>query len=88
MFIKAEGTGKRDLHLQSVWEILSYFTASGHHFYARSAHIYLQTMVNLEVTNKKVNERFQRGYHVVRRSQRFCGKLSTDLIIEQVTSIM
>ena len=88
MFIKAERTGKYDLHLQSVWEIQSYFSASGHHFYARSVHIYLQTMVNLEVTNKNVYERFQRGYHVVKRSQRFWEKLSTDLIIEQVTSIM
>ena len=45
-------------------------------------------MKNLEVTNKKVYERFQNGYHVVRRSQRFWVGLSTDLIIEQVTSIM
>ena len=88
MFIKAERTGNFDLHLQSVWETLPYLPASSHYLYARSAHIYLQTMQNLEVTNKKVYERFQNGYHVVRRSQRFWGGLSTNLIIEQVTSIM
>ena len=87
IFIKAERTGNFDLHLQTVWEMLPYFPASAHHLYARLAHIYLQTMQNLEVTNKKVYERFQNGYHVVRRSQGFLGGLSTNLIIEQVTSI-
>ena len=88
MFIKAEGTGNFNLHLQSIWEMLPYLAASGHRLYVRLAHIYLQTMQYLEVTNKKVYERFQNGYHVVRRSQRFWGGLSTNLIIEQVTSIM
>ena len=58
IFIKAERTGKFDLHLQSVWEMLPYFPASVHYLHARSAHIYLQTMKNLEVTNKKVYEQF------------------------------
>ena len=31
MFIKAERTGNFDLHLHSVWEMLPYFAASGHH---------------------------------------------------------
>ena len=88
IFIKAERTGKSNLHLQSVWEMLPYFPASVHHLHARSVHIYLQTMENHEVTNKKVYKRFYNGYHVVRRSQRFWGGLSTDLIIEHVTSIM
>ena len=88
MFIKAERTGNFDFPLQSVWAILPYFAASVHHLYARSAHIYLQTMQNLEVTNKKVYKRFENGYHVVLRSQRFLRRLSTDLIVEQVTSIM
>ena len=87
-FLKAERTRNFDLHLQSLREALPYFAASGLHFYARSTHSYLQTMQNLELTNKKVYERFQNGYHVVRRSQRYWGGLSTDLIIEQVTSIM
>ena len=68
--------------------MLPHFAASGHHLYFRSVHIYLQTTENLEVTNKKVYERFQNGYHVVRRIQQFWGGLFTDLIIEQVTCIM
>ena len=87
-FIKAERTGNFYLHLQSISEMLPYFAASTNHLHARLAHIYLQTMQNLEVTNKKVYERFQNDYYVVRRSQRFWGGLSTYLIIEHVTSIM
>ena len=45
-------------------------------------------MQNLEVTNKKVYELFQNGYHVVRTSQRFWRGLSADLILEQVTFII
>ena len=41
IFVKADRTGNFDLHSQSVWEMLPYFAASGHHLYARSAHIYL-----------------------------------------------
>ena len=84
MFIKAERTGNFDLHLQSVLQMLPYFTSSGHHLYAKSAYIYLQTMQKLETSNKEVYQRFQQGYHVVRRNDRFWGGLSTDLIIEQV----
>ena len=53
MFIKEERTGNFDLHLQSVWEMVLYFAASGHHLYPRLVHIYLQTMHNLEISNKK-----------------------------------
>ena len=87
MFIKAERAGSFDLHLQSIWEMLPHFAASGHHLYARSVHIYLQTMQNLEATNKKVYKQFENGYHVVRRSQQFWEGFSTNLIIELVTSI-
>ena len=76
---------KFDLHLHTVWGMLPYFAAFSHHLYTRLAHIYLQTMQNLEVTDKKVYEPFQNGYNVVRRSQRFWGGLSTDLLLEQVT---
>ena len=71
MFIKAERTANFDLHLDSVWEMLLYFAPSSHHLYARSAHIYLPTMQNLEATNKRVHEQFQNDCHVVWRSQRF-----------------
>ena len=59
-----------------------------HHLYARSVHNYLQTMQDLEVINKNVYEQFKNGSHEVRRTRRFWGGLSRDLIIEQVISIM
>ena len=67
--------------------MLPYFTVSGHHLYVRLAHIYLQKMQNLEVTNKKICERFQNGYRVVRGSQKFWGGLLIDLIIVRAVNI-
>ena len=43
-FIKAECLGDWDLHIQSLYEMLPFFAASGHRFYLRSVHIYLQKM--------------------------------------------
>ena len=83
-FIKAERTGDWQLHLRSTYEILSYFAASGHNLYAKSAYIYLQSMRKLEETNPEVYEAFVKGHHVSRRSDRFWADLSTDLVIEQV----
>ncbi len=83
-FLKAERTGNWELHLQAIHDMLPYFAASGHNLYAKSAYIYLQMMQSLPNTHPDVYRRFQEGYHVVRRSDRFWGGLSTDLIIEQV----
>ena len=46
-FLKAERTGNWRLHLESVGEMLPFFAASGHTLYAKSAHVYLQTMLEL-----------------------------------------
>ena len=83
-FIKAERTANFNLHLKSLFDMLPYLAASGHHLYTKSAYIYLQTMYKLEDTHPSVFSKFQQGYHVVRRSERFWGGLSTDLVIEQV----
>ena len=83
-FIKAEQTGNYQLHLQAVNDMLPYFAASGHSPYAKSAYVYLQTMSKLEETHPNVYQMFTKGYHVVRRSERFWAGLSTDLVIEQV----
>ena len=48
-FIKAERLGDWDLHLQSLYEMLPFFAASGHRFYLKSVHIYLQKMTKLPV---------------------------------------
>ena len=46
-FIKAERLGDWDVHIQSLYEMLSFFAASGHRFYMKSVHIYLQKMAKL-----------------------------------------
>ena len=82
--IKAERIGKFNLHLSVVQEMLPYFAASGHNSYTKSAYMYLQTMQSLKDDHPVVHYLFQAGYHVVRRSDRYWGGLSTDLVIEQV----
>ena len=83
-FIKAECTGNFSLHLSVVQEMLPYFAASGHNSYTKSAYIYLQTMQSFKDDHPVVHDLFQAGYHIVRRSDRYWGGLSTDLVIEQV----
>ena len=40
--------------------------------------------INLQNVHKEVHALFCNGYHVIRRSDRYWGGLSTDLVIEQV----
>ena len=83
-FIKAERMGNWSLHLEAVSDMLPYLAASGHSLYAKSARIYLQTMLNLERDHPDVNRNFAQGFHVARRSSRLWAGLSSDLMIEQV----
>ena len=83
-FIRAERTGNWGLHLQALFEMLPFLAASGHNNYTKSLWIYLQQMSSLRDDCPVVYDHFQKGFHVVRRSERFWGGLSTDLIIEQV----
>jgi hypothetical protein len=39
-FLIAERTGNWELHLTSIQEMLPYFVAAGHYFYAKSAYVY------------------------------------------------
>ena len=64
--------------------MLPYFVASEHNLFAKSAYVYLQAMQELPDTHPDIQKRFEEGYHVVRRSERYWAGLSTDLIIEQV----
>ena len=75
-------TGK--VHPQAVLDMLPFFVAAGHNLYAKSAYIYLMNMQGFETNNPETYNFFMEGYHVVRRSDRFWGGLSTDLIIEQM----
>ena len=83
-FIKAERTGEWELSLYALQQLLPYFAASGHNLYFKSAHVYLQMMCQLRNNNPRGYEAFKKGYHVIRRSDRYCAGLSTDLVIKQV----
>ncbi|KAL8575021.1 hypothetical protein ACOMHN_063553 [Nucella lapillus] len=81
--IKAERTGNWSLHLSTVREMMPFLAAAGHNLYTKSLQLYLQDMMQLEVTHPYVYASFQQGYHVIRRSDRLWAGLSTDLTIEQ-----
>ena len=83
-YIKADRTGKWELSLYALQQLLPYFAASGHNLYLKSAHVYLQTMCQLRDNNSRVYEAFKKGYHVIRHSDRYCAGLLTDLVIKQV----
>lgn len=50
----------------------------------KSAYLYLQLVCDLHKTHPDVHKSFQDGLHVVRKSDRYWSRLSTDLVIEQV----
>ena len=83
-FIRAEWTSNCELHLRTLTEMLAYLATAGHNLYVKCAGLYLQEMASLPNDHPDVHEKFMSGYHSVRRSDRFWGGLSTDLIIEQV----
>ncbi|KAK3869286.1 hypothetical protein Pcinc_025395 [Petrolisthes cinctipes] len=83
-YIRAERTGNWELHLQTIQEMPPYLAASGHNLYVKSARLFLQQMSNLKTQHPNVQQYFEEGFHVVRRSDRLWAGLSSDLIIEQV----
>ena len=86
-FIKAERTSDWDLHLKTVREMMPFFIISGHHLYAKSCHLYLQEMIELQKTHPDVHKQFVNQYHAIRRSEKYWAGLSTDLVIEQTLNI-
>ncbi|XP_043285283.1 uncharacterized protein [Venturia canescens] len=84
MFIEAERSGNWQLHLETVQKILPYFHSSGHHLYAKSAHLYLQNMYNLsEKMDKAEYEQFVEGCFTIRRTDKFWSGIWSDMTIEQ-----
>lgn len=78
-FIRAERMGDWQAHLNCVKEMLPYFYASGHLPYAKSAHLYLQDMLQLEeVIDPSVYRRFTEGFFTVRRSDKLSCGTSTE----------
>ena len=85
MYIRAERIGDWDMHLSATRNMLNLFAAAGHFHYAKSARLYLQQMLELPVKYPNIHQAFkEKGYHTVRRSDRYWAGLWSDLIIEQV----
>ncbi|XP_074034537.1 uncharacterized protein [Leptinotarsa decemlineata] len=84
-FIEAELLGNWQLHLQSVKKMLPYFHASGYFLYAKSAQIYLQSMIKLEMEMDDEEYRLftQEGYFTIRRSYKAWSGIWSDMTIEQ-----
>ena len=78
-YIVAERTSNWALHLEATKEMLNLFAATGHINYAKSARVYVQQITELQQRNPWLYNKFQEGFHAVRRSDR----LWSDLVIEQ-----
>ena len=68
---KAQGVCNWLLRLEAISEWLPYFAAIGHNLYAKSAYLYLQSMIELSSTNPDVYQMFINGHHVVWWSDSF-----------------
>ncbi|KAJ8928317.1 hypothetical protein NQ314_019129 [Rhamnusium bicolor] len=80
-FIRAERMGNFQAHLNSIIEMFPYFHASGHFPYDKSAHLYLQDMLQLEnLLNPSVYQRFIERFFTVRRSDKLNSGSSTDTV--------
>jgi hypothetical protein len=84
--IQAERMGNWNLHLNTIQKMLPFFHATGHFFYAKCAHLYLQDM--LELGNKMDYSEYQlfttKEFFTVRRSEKFWSGVWTNMTIEQV----
>ena len=85
LFIRAERTGNWWLHVHSVKQMLPYFHAAGHLAYAKSAHLYIQQMMELHnvMPEKEYKQFTEDGYFTIRRSNRFWSGIFSDQTIEQ-----
>ncbi|KMQ84207.1 hypothetical protein RF55_18201 [Lasius niger] len=77
--------GNWKFHLDTIQKMLPYFHASGHFFYAKSCHLYLQDMLSLEEKMDPLEyETFtKKGYFTIRRSDKFWSGIWSDMTIEQ-----
>ena len=76
-------TGDCTLYLRSLQQMLPYLAASGHNNYVKSITLFLEKMSKLSTTHPFVSAKFQEGFFVVRRSEKFWAGIFPDLCIEQ-----
>ena len=82
--LRAERSGNWRLHLQCLCNIIPYFHAAGNFPYAKSAHLYLQSMLKLStiMPDNEYRQFIEAGYFTVRRTSKFWSGLATDQTIE------
>lgn len=83
--LRGQRTSQPTLYFRALQRMLPFFAASGHNNYTKSAHLFLQDMVDLKKTNEKLHDQLiESGLLFIRRSDRFWAGLAPDLVIEQV----
>lgn len=86
-FIDAERSGNWEQHLTVIQQMLPYFHAGGHFPYAKSAHLYVQDMIELKEKMQSFPEEFQlfteQQHFTGRRGNKFYTGTWTDMLIEQ-----
>ena len=70
-------------HLHAVSDCLPIFAVAGHYNYLKSAFFYVQEMSQLELKYINIFRKFQQGFHVIPRSNKFYDGLSSAPMIEQ-----
>lgn len=84
-FIAAEKSGDCNLHLKTIELMIPFFHSAGHFSNAKSAHIYLQDMLNLKnVMSQQEYKKFtENDYWTVRRKNQFWAGIFSDQTIER-----
>ncbi|GBN07637.1 hypothetical protein AVEN_228394-1 [Araneus ventricosus] len=84
-FIEAERSGSWDLHIATIQQMLPFFHAAGHFFYAKCAHLYMQDMLNLKHRIDSIEyEKFTKdGYFTIRSTVKFWSGIWSNQTIEQ-----
>ncbi|GBM36409.1 hypothetical protein AVEN_234798-1 [Araneus ventricosus] len=84
-FIEAERSGNWDLHITTIQQMLPFFRAAGHFFYAKCAHLYMQDTLNLKDSVDPIEyEKFTKdGYFTIRSTDKFWSGIWSNQTIEQ-----
>lgn len=84
-FIIAERIGNWKLHIETTTDMLPYFHTTGHIPYAKSAHLYVQQMsqVQSKLSEKELDFLVTNGCFTIRRHNSFWSGVWSDMFIEQ-----
>ena len=83
MHIKVERIDNWTMQLKCTRKMLNLFRDTGHVNYAKSARLYLQIILNVNVDHSWLFELFGNGFHSVLRTDPFWAGLWSDLVTEQ-----